>query len=42
MYVLRPQADGTSKRLPIKYKRALQGDLSQNIPLQPRDTVVVP
>ena len=42
MYVLRAQTDGSSKRLPVKYKRAIQGDLAENFPLQPRDTVVVP
>lgn len=42
IYVLRTHADGKTERLPFDYKKVLKGDLSQNIFLQPRDTVVVP
>jgi polysaccharide export outer membrane protein len=42
MYVLRAAADGSTQRLPFNYKRALKGEVSENFPLQPRDTIVVP
>jgi polysaccharide export outer membrane protein len=42
MYVLRVNADGSSRRLPFNYKRALKGEGSENFPLQPGDTIVVP
>ncbi|HZD31896.1 MAG TPA: polysaccharide biosynthesis/export family protein [Candidatus Angelobacter sp.] len=43
IYVLRVQADGSSVQLPFRYKQVLKGtNLSQNVKLQPRDTVVVP
>jgi polysaccharide export outer membrane protein len=43
IYVLRMRADGSSVQLPFRYKQVLKGtNLSQNVKLQPRDTVVVP
>ncbi len=43
IYVLRVFPDGTSVRLPFHYKQVLKGNnLSQNVRLQTRDTVVVP
>ncbi len=43
IYVLRQNADGTQSRLPFNYKDVIKGqNLSQNVRLQPRDTIVVP
>jgi polysaccharide biosynthesis/export protein len=43
IYVLRMRPDGSSVQLPFRYKQVLKGtNLSQNVTLQPRDTVVVP
>jgi len=43
IYVLRIRPDGSSVQLPFHYKQVLKGNnLSQNVKLQPRDTVVVP
>ncbi|MGA2992642.1 MAG: polysaccharide biosynthesis/export family protein [Candidatus Korobacteraceae bacterium] len=42
IYVLRPQPDGSSEKLPFNYKRALSGDAKENIQLLARDTIVVP
>ncbi|MGA9542862.1 MAG: polysaccharide biosynthesis/export family protein [Candidatus Sulfotelmatobacter sp.] len=43
IYVLRQNADGTQSRLPFNYKEVVKGrNSSQNIKLQPRDTIVVP
>ncbi len=43
IYVLRTNADGTQTRLPFNYKQVIKGqNLSQNVTLQPRDTVVIP
>jgi polysaccharide export outer membrane protein len=43
IYVLRQNADGTQTRLPFNYKDVIKGqNLSQNVKLQPRDTIVVP
>ena len=43
MYVLRQNADGTQSRLPFNYKEVAKGqNSSQNVKLQPRDTIVVP
>jgi len=43
IYVLRENADGTQTRLPFNYKEVLKGhNTSQNVVLQPRDTVIVP
>jgi len=42
-YVLRQNSDGTQTRLPFNYKEVIKGqNLSQNIRLQPHDTIVVP
>jgi len=43
IYVLRMRPDGSSVQLPFHYKQVLKGaNLSQNVKLQPRDTIVVP
>jgi polysaccharide export outer membrane protein len=43
IYVLRTMADGKQVRLPFNYKNVIKGkNASQNIELEPRDTVVVP
>jgi len=43
VYVLRIQGDGSRTTLPFNYKDVIKGrNLSQNVELQPRDTVVVP
>jgi len=43
IYVLRSQSDGSRVRLPFNYKDVIKGhSLSENVELQPRDTVVVP
>lgn len=43
IYVLRTEADGKQVRLPFNYKNVVKGkNASQNIELQPRDTLVVP
>ena len=43
IYVLRTKGDGSRTRLPFNYKQVIKGQsLSQNVELQPRDTVVVP
>ena len=43
IYVLRITADGARTRLRFNYKEIIKGKgLSQNVELQPRDTVVVP
>ena len=43
IYVLRIQSDGSAVQLPFRYKQVLKGtNLSQNVKLQPHDTVVVP
>ncbi len=43
IYVLRTNSDGTQTRLPFNYKQVIKGqNLSQNVTLQPRDTVVIP
>jgi polysaccharide biosynthesis/export protein len=43
IYVLRVEADGKEIRLPFNYKNVVKGkNASQNIELQPRDTLVVP
>jgi polysaccharide biosynthesis/export protein len=43
IYVLRQNLDGTQARLPFNYKEVISGHKSsQNVKLQPRDTIVVP
>ena len=43
IYVLRIMTDGSRARLQFNYKEVIKGQgLSQNVELQPRDTVVVP
>lgn len=43
IYVLRQNPDGTQSRFPFNYKEVIKGrDLTQNIALEPRDTIVVP
>jgi polysaccharide biosynthesis/export protein len=43
IYVLRQNSDGGQTRMPFNYKEVIKGkDSTQNIKLQPRDTVVVP
>jgi polysaccharide export outer membrane protein len=43
IYVLRYRPDGSQQRLPFNYKEVLKGNnQSQNVLLEPRDTVVVP
>ena len=43
IYILRQNADGTQTRIPFNYKEVVKGhNPSQNVKLQPRDTVVVP
>jgi polysaccharide biosynthesis/export protein len=41
IYVLRTQ-NGKQQKLPVNYKRLLKGEIEQNYPLQPGDTIVVP
>ena len=43
IYVLRQNADGTQSRMAFNYKQVVKGEnTTQNIKLQPRDTIVVP
>ena len=43
IYVLRPMPGGIRVRIPFNYKDVIMGrNLSQNIPLKPGDTIVVP
>ncbi len=43
IHVLRYRADGSQQRLPFNYKEVLKGNnQSQNVLLEPHDTVVVP
>jgi polysaccharide export outer membrane protein len=43
IYVLRQNAEGGQTRLPFNYKEVVKGhNPSQNVKLQPRDTIVVP
>src|SRR5262249_44788859 len=43
IYTLRQNPDGTESRLPFNYKEVIRGkNTSQNITLQPRDTIVIP
>ncbi|HWZ43317.1 MAG TPA: polysaccharide biosynthesis/export family protein [Candidatus Saccharimonadales bacterium] len=43
IYILRVKANGSFLRLPFNYKEVIRGQrLSQNVELEPRDTVIVP
>ena len=43
IYVLRQNPDGTQSRLSFNYKEVVKGkNVSQNLKLEPRDTIVVP
>jgi polysaccharide biosynthesis/export protein len=43
IYVLRPNADGTQKRIPFNYKEVIKGtNPEQNVKLQAGDTLVIP
>lgn len=43
IYILRQNPDGSEVRLPFNYKEVVKGkNTSQNIKLQPRDTIVIP
>lgn len=43
IYVLRQNPDGSQTRIPFNYKEVVKGQKpAQNVPLQPRDTVIVP
>ncbi|HYM74957.1 MAG TPA: polysaccharide biosynthesis/export family protein [Candidatus Dormibacteraeota bacterium] len=43
IYVLRQNPDGSQTRLRFNYKEVIKGEnLTQNVKLQPRDTIVVP
>jgi polysaccharide export outer membrane protein len=41
IYVLR-MVNGKQEKLPVNYRRLIKGDVAQNYPLLPGDTVVVP
>lgn len=43
IYVIRYRPDGSTERIHVNYREALKGtDSAANLPLRPRDTVVVP
>ncbi len=43
IYLLRTTADGKQVKLPFNYNKVIKGeDLTQNVKLEPRDTIVVP
>lgn len=42
MYLLRSETSGAQTRIPVNYKKALNGDSSANITLRSGDTIVVP
>jgi polysaccharide biosynthesis/export protein len=43
IYILRQNPDGTQTRIPFNYKEVVKGhNASQNVVLQPRDTIIVP
>ena len=43
IYILRENPDGTQSRLGFNYKEVIKGkNVSQNVKLQPRDTIVIP
>jgi polysaccharide export outer membrane protein len=41
IYILRNEA-GSHQKIPVRYKEALKGDTTLNLPLKPGDTIVVP
>jgi polysaccharide export outer membrane protein len=41
IYILRTES-GSQQRIPVRYKEALKGDGTLNLPLKPGDTIVVP
>ncbi len=41
IYVLRTE-NGKQEKLPVNYKKLIKGDVAQNYPLLPGDTIVVP
>jgi polysaccharide export outer membrane protein len=41
IYILRIDG-GKERKIPMQYKRALKGDISLNLDLNPGDTIVVP
>lgn len=43
VYILRPNPDGTEQKIPFNYKSFIRGkNRSQNVKLEPHDTVIVP
>lgn len=43
VYILRKQANGADQRIPFNYKNFIHGkDLTQNVRLEPGDTIIVP
>jgi polysaccharide export outer membrane protein len=43
VYILRQNADGTQSRMNFNYKDFIKGkNLSQNVKIEPRDTIIVP
>jgi polysaccharide export outer membrane protein len=43
IYVLRAKADGSQAKIPFNYNAVIKGDnVSQNIRLEPRDTLIIP
>jgi len=43
IYVLRAKADGSQVKIPFNYNAVIKGDsVSQNIRLEPRDTLIIP
>lgn len=43
VYILRQNADGTQTKLNFNYKEFIKGkNLSQNVKIEPRDTIIVP
>ncbi|HVP65138.1 MAG TPA: polysaccharide biosynthesis/export family protein [candidate division Zixibacteria bacterium] len=42
IYVVRKYRDGRTEKLPFDYKKAIDGDLKLNFPLEARDMIVVP
>jgi len=42
IYIVRKFRDGRTEKLPFDYKKAIEGDLKLNFPLEARDMIVVP